>query len=58
MINEGGFMTTTTSGVQAVSSEGPGNNICSFLSEDDKVSEEGSVQNTEEYLVSYLNNIF
>jgi len=45
---------TTVPGVQTSGVEGAGNNICSFLSEDDKVSEDGSVQNTDEYLVSLL----
>jgi protocadherin-16/23 len=43
MINEGGYLSP-------VSANNDNSNVCSFLNEEDKLSEEGSVQNTEEYL--------
>jgi protocadherin-16/23 len=48
MINEGGYLSPVSG---AAGLNGPdSSNACSFLNEDDKLSEEGSVQNTEEYL--------
>jgi protocadherin-16/23 len=48
MINEGGYLSPVSG---ATGLNGPdSSNACSFLNEEDKLSEEGSVQNTEEYL--------
>ena len=44
MINEGGYLSPVSAG------NNDNSNVCSFLNEEDKLSEEGSVQNTEEYL--------
>ena len=48
MINEGGYL-SPVSGPTGLN--GPdSSNACSFLNEEDKLSDQGSVQNTEEYL--------
>jgi len=48
MINEGGYL-SPVSGATGIN--GPdSSNACSFLNEEDKLSDQGSVQNTEEYL--------